>query len=323
MSAAIRIRAQATLSGQGIACDAPEREITAAGFQVPPHAAVMKELFGEKTPRRLDRLSELVLVASGAAMRGVQGFVPERAGVFFATGQGNFSGTMGFLEKLREKGARFASPIEFPNLVISAPAGSLSFQFGFKGEVFALNQGRLAGLHALAVGVQALRAERLDLVLVAGAEEHSEGRATSAALLGRSEPGRDPLPLGEGAAALVLDRGPVSSLGPGVFVAGVAMNGLGVSDGLLAAKKSCLYEAGLAHADRIVTHTRHVPALQRAGEQAPITSLCDRVGELDVRNLLDVAWAAAAIRRGECRSVLVLDADENSGAAAVLLQAGA
>src|SRR4051794_607177 len=108
----IRVRAEAMVAGEG------------PRFVVPPHAALMKEPFGDKTPRRLDRLSELALLAAGNAMRStLDPIAAERAGVFFATGQGNFSGTMGFLEKLHEKGARFASPIEFPNLVISAPAG--------------------------------------------------------------------------------------------------------------------------------------------------------------------------------------------------------
>lgn len=307
----IRVRAQATLSAQGIGCSGG-KDIVAAGFTVPPHAAWLKELFGERTPRRLDRLSELVLLAAGTAVRDAAldpALVMERAGVYFATGQGNFSGTMTFLEKLHEKGARFASPIEFPNLVISAPAGSLSFQLGFKGEVYALNQGGLSGLHALISSVEALTSRRLDVALVAGAEEHSAGRARSAELL--REPG---ITLGEGAAALVLDRGD-----DGVLVRSVAMNGLSASDGLVAAAKHCLQTAGLATADVVVTHKRHVATAQRFGGHA--LSLCERVGDFDVRNLLEVAWGAHAIRRGEAKSVLVIDADDHSGGAAVLLGA--
>lgn len=297
----IRIRSQGTLTG------------AAPSFAVPPHAARLKELFGDKTPRRLDRLSELALVAAGIAMKdaALEPFPPERAGVFFATGQGNFSGTMTFLEKLHEKGARFASPFEFPNLVISAPAGSLSFQFGLKGEVFALNQGRLAGLHAVCIAAEALMSRRLDLMLVAGAEEHSVGRAKSAELLSRGD-----VPLGEGAAALVLDRGD-----RGVVLRSFAMNGLAPSDGLNAAAKRCLEQAELASADMVVTHARHVAAVQRFGGHA--LSCCDRVGDFDVRNLYEAAWAAAAIQRGEAKTVLVIDGDEQSGAAALLLQAGA
>ncbi|MCC6810544.1 MAG: hypothetical protein IT381_24150 [Deltaproteobacteria bacterium] len=323
----IRLRAQATLTAHGLACDDPARDVVASAvaaterpFSVPAHATLMREIFADKAPRRLDRLSELAIVAAGAAMRAAKldAFAAERAGVFFATGQGNFSGTMGFLDKLHQKGARLASPIEFPNLVISAPAGSLSFQFGFKGEVFALNQGRLSGLHAVCVAAEALRSRRLDVALVAGAEEHSVGRTRSAELLNRSE-----VVLGEGAAALILDRAPEGE-DDGIRVAGVAMNGLGASDGLVSAAKSCLEQAETAGVELVVTHPRHTHALQKfvAQSGAAIVSLCDRVGELDVRNLIEAAWAAAKIRRGEARRVLVLDADEDSGAAAVLLALG-
>ncbi len=308
----IRLRANATLSAQGLLRGKDRIDLAPAGFNVAPHAALMRELFADKVPRRLDRLSELAVVAAGAAMRSVSDFVPERGGVFFATGQGNFSGTMGFLDKLHEKGSRFASPIEFPNLVLSAPAGSLSFQFGLKGEVFALNQGRLSGLHALAVGVEAIRSRRLDVVLVAGAEEQSEGRTRSAALLGRDDP------LGEGAAALVLDGRDQSQ---GVRLAAIAMNGLPVSDGLVAAAQRCLDEGKTSQVDLIYSHRRHAPLLQKLAKQtgARLESLCEHVGDFDVRSMLEVSAAAAMIAGGVVKRALVLDADEDSGAAGVLL----
>lgn len=308
----IRLRSHATLSSQGLLSGTARIDQAPAGVTVAPHAALMRELFADKVPRRLDRLSELAVVAAGAAMRPVSDFVPERGGVFFATGQGNFSGTMGYLGRLHEKGARFASPIEFPNLVLSAPAGSLSFQFGLKGEVFAINQSRLSGLQALAVGLEAVRSGRLDVVLVAGAEEQSEGRTRSAQLLGR-----DPL-LGEGAAALVLDGRAQSE---GVRVVSLAMNGLPVSDGLVAAAQRCLDDAKTSQVDLIYSHRQHLSALQKFAKDtgARLASLSDHVGDFDVRSMLEMSNGAALIECGEAKRVLVLDADEDSGAACVLL----
>jgi len=231
-----------------------------------------------------------VLSAAGMAFAACQTVVsdPEMSGVFFATGQGNFSGTMGFLAKLHDKGARFASPIEFPNLVMSGGAGALSLQFGMRGELLTLTHRRLAGLHALCFAFEALQSKRLSLALAAGAEELSAARARCGELLGQG-------PLGEGAAALVLVDGPAP-----VRLSAVAMSGSSATspDEVI---ERCLKQAGLATAEIVTLPNR---------------------GELDVAGLLDAAHAFELIVSGQRESALCVERDA-AGSCAVLFEKGA
>ena len=159
-----------------------------AGAALTEPRARFAEWFGARAPRRLDRLSELsvwlaaeALLDADLSLQPATGDAAERAGVFFATGYGNLAGTFAYLEKLHDKGQRFCSPIDFPNLVLSAPTGTLSIQFGYKGELLAYNDGELSGVHALIAGYDAIAAGRLDIALVVGADELSPARQVCAA----------------------------------------------------------------------------------------------------------------------------------------------
>jgi len=60
----------------------------------------------------------------------------EEAGIVLASAYGNVDATGAFMHRVFEKGARAASPADFPNLVPSSPAGHVSIYLGLRGPTF-------------------------------------------------------------------------------------------------------------------------------------------------------------------------------------------
>jgi hypothetical protein len=125
-------------------------------------------------PRRFDRLSELLLLAAASVLGDKNA---ETCGLYVATAEGNFSGTMAYLQRLKEKGGRFANPIDFPNLLMSAAASNVSLHLGIKGTLLTFHQGDVGAFHALASACEALRNDRIDRAVVAQVEQKPEWAA--------------------------------------------------------------------------------------------------------------------------------------------------
>jgi 3-oxoacyl-[acyl-carrier-protein] synthase II len=92
--------------------------------------------------RRLDRASRLPLAAALFALEG-QGTAPSTAvgpdvGIAWGSAFGRVDASAAYMQRLFEKGARFASPAEFPNLVPSSPTGHASIYLGTRGPVMTL-----------------------------------------------------------------------------------------------------------------------------------------------------------------------------------------
>ena len=256
----------------------------------------LREVLKERAPRRLDRLSQIAVIASAEALSDsgrthepLTGEISERAGVFFATSYGNLAGTIGFLQKLHEKGPRFASPLDFPNLVLSAPTGTLSIQFGLRGELMAFNQNDLCGVQALCAAYEAITSDRLDLVLCVAAEEKSAARDACSA--------RPAAQLGEGGGGVLLEA----------KEGDVVIAGFGMAGGSRA----------LADASQLATGGVSFDLAIGAGRGA--LTLAPRMGFIDGHGVIEVAYAAHLVRTREARSVLVC-AEESGNAAAVWIR---
>ena len=176
--------------------------------------------------RRLDRSQQVAVVAaeeawrhSGAADAGV---APERVAVVFGTGIGGALTLLGQDDVLEEKGPKRVSPFTIPMLMPNGPAAAVGLAVGAKGGVHAPVSACASGAEAIRWGLDLLRLDRADVVLVGGAEAcvHPLLMAGFAAMRAMStrndEPerasrpfdkARDGFVLGEGAAALVLERG--------------------------------------------------------------------------------------------------------------------
>lgn len=175
--------------------------------------------------RRLDRSQQVAVVAaeeawrsSGAADAGV---APERVAVVVGTGIGGALTLLGQDDVLEQKGPKRVSPFTIPMLMPNGPAAAVGLAIGAKGGVHAPVSACASGAEAIRWGLDLLRLDRADVVLVGGAEAcvHPLPMAGFAAMRAMStrndEPerasrpfdkARDGFVLGEGAAALVLER---------------------------------------------------------------------------------------------------------------------
>ncbi|MGY1724996.1 beta-ketoacyl-[acyl-carrier-protein] synthase family protein [Blastococcus sp. SYSU DS0533] len=175
--------------------------------------------------RRLDRSQQVAVIAaeqawaeSGASDAGV---APERIAVVFGTGIGGALTLLGQDDVLEQKGPKRVSPFTIPMLMPNGPAAAVGLAIGAKGGVHAPVSACASGAEAIRWGLDLLRFDRADVVLVGGAEAcvHPLPMAGFAAMRAMStrndEPerasrpfdkGRDGFVLGEGAAALVLER---------------------------------------------------------------------------------------------------------------------
>jgi 3-oxoacyl-[acyl-carrier-protein] synthase II len=188
-------------------------------------AAEPTEQLDRVRARRLDRSQQVAVVAaqeawaqSGAADAGVE---PERIAVVFGTGIGGALTLLGQDDVLEEKGPKRVSPFTIPKLMPNGPAAAVGLAVGARGGVHAPVSACASGAEAVRWGLDLLRFDRADVVLVGGAEAviHPLPMAGFAAMRAMStrndEPerasrpfdkARDGFVLGEGAAALVLER---------------------------------------------------------------------------------------------------------------------
>ena len=131
--------------------------------------------------RRLDRASRLAALACERALGGGApgtraGAVPEDArdaGVVLGNAFGAVDNSSAFMRRLREKGARLASPADFPGLVPSSPAGHVSIYLGLGGPTLAVADLAVSGECAIAQGYELVAAGEADRVAVVAVEETS------------------------------------------------------------------------------------------------------------------------------------------------------
>lgn len=127
--------------------------------------------------RRLDRASRLAAIACERALGdGARAPVStERvdAGVILGNAFGAVDGTSAFMRRLREKGARLASPADFPSLVPSSPAGHVSIYLRLTGPTVAVADLATSGECAVVQGYELVAAGEADRVAVVAVEEKS------------------------------------------------------------------------------------------------------------------------------------------------------
>ena len=176
--------------------------------------------------RRLDRSQQVAVIAAEEAWKnsgaGDAGVDPLRIAVVFGTGIGGALTLLGQDDVLEEKGPKRVSPFTIPMLMPNGPAAAVGLAVGAKGGVHAPVSACASGAEAIRWGLDLLRFDRADVVLVGGTEAcvHPLPMAGFAAMRAMStrndEPerasrpfdkARDGFVLGEGAAALVLERG--------------------------------------------------------------------------------------------------------------------
>jgi 3-oxoacyl-[acyl-carrier-protein] synthase II len=178
---------------------------------------------GPKEARRVDRVTQLGLAAAADALAdaGDPGADPARCAVILGTGIGGLITLEEQIAIYLEKGAGRVSPFLVPMMMTNATAGTVAMQLGWTGPNLCISTACAASAHAIGEAARLIRDETSDVVMTGGAESCMTPVAISAfarmtALSGRNDDpehasrpfdaARDGFVMGEGAAALLLER---------------------------------------------------------------------------------------------------------------------
>jgi 3-oxoacyl-[acyl-carrier-protein] synthase II len=178
---------------------------------------------GPKEARRMDRVTQLGVAAAADALAdaGDPGADPARCAVILGTGIGGLTTLEEQIAIYIEKGAARVSPFLVPMMMTNATAGTVAMQLGWTGPNLCISTACAASAHAVGEAARLIRDGSSDVVLTGGSESCMTPVAISAfarmtALSGRNDDPehasrpfdaeRDGFVMGEGAAALVLER---------------------------------------------------------------------------------------------------------------------
>ncbi|MDQ1433196.1 MAG: 3-oxoacyl-[acyl-carrier-protein] synthase [Actinomycetota bacterium] len=178
---------------------------------------------GAKDARRVDRVTQLGFAAAADALAdaGEHRCDPARSAVIVGTGVGGLITLEEQVGIYNEKGSARVSPFLVPMMMANATAGTIAMQFGWKGPNFCVATACAASANAIGEAARLNRDESADIVMTGGSESCMTPTAISAfarmtALSNRNDDpehasrpfdaDRDGFVMGEGAAALVLER---------------------------------------------------------------------------------------------------------------------
>ncbi len=179
------------------------------------------EVLTVKEIRRLDRFSQLALVAAGEALAdagwdGDLPYDPMRLGCILATGIGGIQTIELQHDVLRDRGPSRMSPLGIPAQMSNAAAAAVSMKYGLKGQMYSIVSACSSGAHAIGCALRMIQYDDADAVVVGGAEatltpfgfgSFNSMQALSPTGISRPfDARRDGFVMGEGAGVLVLEE---------------------------------------------------------------------------------------------------------------------
>jgi 3-oxoacyl-[acyl-carrier-protein] synthase II len=133
------------------------------------------EHMDRKEARKLDRFSQIALVASDQAVADA-GITPEnvdhdRVGVIFASGIGGLNTfTDEVTNFVHGDGTPRFNPFFIPKMILDIAAGQISMKYGFRGPNFAVVSACASSTNAIIVAMDTLKLGKADIVITGGAE---------------------------------------------------------------------------------------------------------------------------------------------------------
>jgi nodulation protein E len=180
--------------------------------------AALEAAFGRRIAGSLDPFTVYALKAAHEALEQA-GLTGQRLGDRAACVMGNGIGGLLTLEKGYERlfgmKAQKVHPLTIPRVMVSAPVSAIAIEFGITGPVFATSSACASAAHAIAQGAALITAGLADVAVVGGSEAMAsfggmrawEGlQAMSESACRPFSAGRDGMVIGEGGAALVIER---------------------------------------------------------------------------------------------------------------------
>ncbi len=99
--------------------------------------------------------------------------LPERVGAIFGASFGNVDASTAYMKRIHQKGAKYASPADFPNLLPSSPVGHASIYLGLRGAAFAVSDLNVTGESAMTTAIELIAANEADVLAAGSVEETS------------------------------------------------------------------------------------------------------------------------------------------------------
>lgn len=197
----------------------------ACRFGASTNAFEPRDFLRAREIKRLDRSAQFFVVAGQMALTDSALFEkpidPTRVGVFEGTSLGGLSKTLAEHEALLTRGMHFVNPHLLSAAMTGAGGSMLSLLHRLQGPVMALSNGSISSACAVAVGMEQLRLHEIDAAIVGGGEAplsypvmalfcragllsaHNETPETACRPF---DANRDGVVLGEGGAAMILER---------------------------------------------------------------------------------------------------------------------
>ncbi|QEN06454.1 beta-ketoacyl-[acyl-carrier-protein] synthase II [Oceanispirochaeta crateris] len=233
----------------GVSGAAPIQAFTPEGFST-TIACELKDFkasdfMDKKNARKMSRFSQIAVCASLEAVKDahldLSSFDPVRAGCIMGSAAGDYE----VLEKqfaiLTERGPGKGHPLAVPRIIPNMAAGNVAIELGLHGPNMAALSACATGIHSIASAMHILRLNQADVMIAGGTESTITPLVVDAygcmrVLSTRNEDprkasrpfdrDRDGFVIGEGAAALVLEkRGAAEKRGARIYacLAGVGM----------------------------------------------------------------------------------------------------
>lgn len=159
--------------------------------------------------RRLDRPARIGAVIVQRALAEAGGAFVPKMGTVLSSAYGALDASAAYLHRLMEKGARLASPAEFPNLVPSSPVGHVTIYLGLGGPALATADLETSGESACTQAIELIQTGEADVIVGGGVEEASpiveRRQATMYKRAAENEKGEPPRPRAEGAGVVVFE----------------------------------------------------------------------------------------------------------------------
>ncbi len=205
-----------------------------------------EDFFERKEARKLDRFSQIALVAADEAVRSArlteEGINQDRVGVIWGSGIG---GMITFIEEMKNfnsgDGTPRFNPFFIPKLILDIASGHISMKYGFRGPNFSTVSACASSTNAIIDALTYIRIGKADAIVCGGSEAvvTEAGIGGFNAMKALSERNNDPstasrpfdlhregFVLGEGAGALVLEEYEHAKRRGATIIAEVAGGGL-------------------------------------------------------------------------------------------------
>jgi 3-oxoacyl-[acyl-carrier-protein] synthase II len=278
--------------------------------------------------RRLDRAGKLTTTVIARALADARVVIEEsaeRLGAVVGSAFGSIEGCTAFMRRVYDKGARFASPADFPNLVPSSPVGHASIYLGLRGPVLATSDLDVSAESAIVTAAELIAAGEGDALAAGSVEEASPviERCLGPICSGITDRGAR----SEGASVLLLEAEETAVRRGARILARVAWWGSWrTGDGLAPAARPLAAVPPPSRGGAAVFFGRDDARVRGALEgspwaEVPRRSVAARAGDHEGAGGFAAAAAVSALAAGEVDSALLLGVAPDRGYAVLLVRA--